>query len=123
MDTNTVMSYATASIPALVSTGITFLYIFLKVLNYITHAISDKVQRREAVATKSASKQEYSGDTRTEGSVEIQPQIQRHFYEQADDGRRPRKPTSGTVLLSREQENICIPAYGNDASNPAESPI
>ena len=89
MDTNTAMSYAAASIPAVVSTGITFLYILLKVIGYITHAISDKAQRRETASTKGAFTQEYGGDKGRESSLEIQPQVQRHFHEWAEDGRRP----------------------------------
>ena len=77
----------------------------------------------ETVSTKGAFTQEYGGDKGRESSLEIQPQVQRHFCEWAEDGGRPRQPTPGTVLLSRGGKDICIPAYRDDAGNSVESPI
>ena len=117
------MYYAAASIPAVVSTGITFLYFLLKVVSYITNAVSNKAQRREAVTTKGAFMQEYSRDQGGEGSLEIQPQVQGHFRKRTEHGGWPQQPTVGTILLSRRGKDICIPAYTDDSGNSAVSPI
>ena len=83
MDIYISIFYAAAGIPALVSTGVTILYFLLKVLSYITDAISDKAQRRETMSTTSICEQKYSGNKGGEGGLEIQQQIQEHFSERA----------------------------------------
>ena len=58
MDSNTNVLYSAAGLPALISTGITFIYFLLKACHYLVHAISHKTkggwQRpRQVVVNKS----------------------------------------------------------------------
>ena len=46
MDTDPIVSYSAANIPALVSTGITVFYFIIKLLNYIFNASSRETQAR-----------------------------------------------------------------------------
>ena len=46
MDSHTNILYSAAGHPALISTGITFIYIFLKLCRYLAHAISHKSEGR-----------------------------------------------------------------------------
>ena len=52
--------YVAVGLPALVSTGITIFYFFLKACSYIFHAIPHKTERRVATATTSGGKQKHS---------------------------------------------------------------
>ena len=75
------------------------------------------------MTTKCTFIQEYSRDKGGEGSLEVQPQVQGHFRERTEHGRRPQQPTAGTILLSRRGKDIRIPAYTDDSGNSAVSPI
>ena len=46
MDSNSNVLYSAAGLPALISTGITFIYIVLKVCRYLFHAISHQTEGR-----------------------------------------------------------------------------
>ena len=74
--------YSAAGLPALISTGITFIYYFLKACCYVFHAISHKTKGRVATATSSCGQQEHSADTGEESHAEVCPQILGHFTEQ-----------------------------------------
>ena len=68
----------------------------------------------------SGSEQEHCTNPREENDTEIHQQIQRHISETRQYGGRPERPT-GTVLLSRRQQNICLPSFRNDTGNTTES--
>ena len=51
MDSNSNVLYSAAGLPALISTGITFIYFFLKACHYVFHAISHQTKGRVATAT------------------------------------------------------------------------
>ena len=100
MDTSTSVFYAATGLPALVSTGITILYFFLKACSYVINAISHQTKRRVATPTTSGGEQEHCTNPGEESNTEIRQQIQRHISEPRQYGGRPEWPT-GTVLLSR----------------------
>ena len=87
MDSSTSVFYAAAGLPALVPTGITFLYFFLKACSYVFNAISHQTKGRVATATLGSGQQEHCADTGEEGHTEICEQIQGNLSEQY--GRRP----------------------------------
>ena len=51
MDSSSSVLYAAAGLPSLASTGITFIYFFLKACRYIFNAISRQTEGRVATAT------------------------------------------------------------------------
>ena len=87
MDSSTSVFYAAAGLPALVSTGITFLYFFLKACSYVFNAISHQTKGRVATATPGSGQQEHCTNMGEEGHTEICEQIQGNLSEQY--GRRP----------------------------------
>ena len=105
--------------PALVSTGITILYFFLKACSFIINAISNQTKRRMAMSTASGGQQEYCTDPREEGDTEICQQVQRHISENRQYGGKPERST-GTILLSRRGQNICLPSFRDDTGNTTE---
>ena len=67
----------------------------------------------------SGGEQKHCTNSREESDTEIRAQIQRHISETRQYGRRPERPT-GTVLLSRRGQNICLPSFRNDTGNTTE---
>ena len=65
------MFYAAAGLPALVSTGITILYFFLKACSYVINAISHQTKRRVATPTTSGGQQEHCTNPGEESNTEI----------------------------------------------------
>ena len=98
MDSSTSVFYAAAGLSALVSTGINFLYFFLKACSYVFNAISHQTKGRVATATPGGGQQEHCTNMGEEGHTEICEQIQGNFSEQY--GRRPGQ-SPGTILLPR----------------------
>ena len=96
MDSNTSVLYAAAGLPALVSTGITILYFFLKLCNFAIHAISNKAKRRVATPMTSGSEQAHCTNLREESDPEIHQQVQRHFFR-----RHPRWRKDTGILRDR----------------------
>ena len=86
MDSNPSTFYATAGLPALISTGITFIYFFLKACRYVFYAISHKTKGRLAAATPGCGQQEHSPTTRKEGHMEVYEQISGDLSEQYGAG-------------------------------------
>ena len=80
--------YAAAGLPALVSTGITFIYFFLKACSYVFNAISHQTKGRVATAMPGSGQQEHCADT-GEGHTEICEQIQGNLSEQYDIQKSP----------------------------------
>ena len=117
MDSSTPIFYAAARLPALVSTGITFIYFFLKACSYVFNAISHQTKGRVATAMPSSGQQEDCADMGEEGHTEVCKQIQGNLSEQY--GRRPER-SPGTILLPRRGQNICLPSIGNDQRHTEE---
>ena len=119
MDSNTNVLYTAAGLPALISTGITFIYFFLKACHYVFYAISHKTEGRLAAATPGCGQQEHSADTRKEGHTEVYEQISGDFTEQYGTGTQ-RSP--GSLSVPRRQD-ICLPSHGDAAEYPEEPPF
>ena len=75
MDSSKNAFYVAAGLPALISTGITFIYFFLKVCHFLFYAVSHKTKGRLATATPGCGQQEHSSDMRKEGHTEVYEQI------------------------------------------------
>ena len=82
---HTTVFYATG-LPALISTGITFIYFSLKLGRYLLHAISHQTEGRVATATPGCGEQKHSPITGTEGHSEVCDKIPGHFEEQYGRG-------------------------------------
>ena len=103
MDSNTNVLYSAAGLPALISTGITFIYFFLKACHYVFHAISQQTELRVATATPGCGQQEHSANTGKEGHLEICEPVPGHPTEQYGGGIQ-RSP--GSVFLPRRRQDI-----------------
>ena len=118
MDSNLNVLYSAAGLPALISTGITFIYFFLKACRYVFDAISHQTEGRVATATSGCGKQEHSPDTGKEGHPEVCQQIPGNPTKQY--GRGTQRP-SGSVFLSRRGQDLRLPSCG-DAPEHTEEP-
>ena len=85
MDSNSNVFYA-AGLPALISTGITFIYFLLKACHYLFHALPHQAEGGLAMATPGCGKQEHSPTTGTEGHSEVCDKIPGHFNKQYGGG-------------------------------------
>ena len=112
MDTSTTVFYATG-LPALISTGITFIYFFLKVGHYLFHAISHQTKGRVATATPGCGQHEHSTDPGEEGDMEVCKQISGRFSEQYGGGTQ-RSP--GSIFVPRRRQNLHLPCYATEYS-------
>ena len=114
MDASANTSFTTAAVPALVSTGITLLYILLKLLTYFTDATSRPSKRKEGEGTDGETRYpQQSRGMRGQGVSEVCEQKQEHS-DSRGHGERWATATRGTVLLSGEREDILLPpkSYG-----------
>ena len=120
MDSNTNVLYAAAGLPALISTGITFIYFLLKACRYVFYAISHKTEGRLAAATPGSGQQEHGPNTRKEGHTEVYEQISGDNTEQYGTGtQRP----SGSLPVPRRWQDICLSSHGDAAEYPEEPPF
>ena len=117
MDSSLSVLYAAAGLPALISTGITFVYFFLKACRYLFHAISHQTEGRVATATPGSGKPEHSSITGTEGDTEVYQQISGSYTEQYGGGTQR---SSGPLLISRRRQDICLPSCGDAAEHKEE---
>ena len=120
MDSNTNVLYAAAGLPALISTGITFIYLFLKACRYVFYAISHKTKGRLAAATPGCGQQEHSTNTRKEGHTEVYEQISGDNTEQYGTGTQ-RSP--GSLSVPRRWQDVCLPSCRDAAEYPEEPPF
>ena len=120
MDSNTNVLYSAAGLPALISTGITFIYFFLKACHYVLYAISHKTKGRLGAAMPGCGQQEHSADTRKESHTEVYEQISGDFIEQYGTGTQ-RSP--GSISVPRRRQDICLPSHGDAAEYPEEPPF
>ena len=119
MDSNTIVLYA-AGLPALISTGITFIYSLLKACRYVFYALSHKTEGRLAAATPGSGQQEHGPNTRKEGHTEFYEQISGDNIEQYGTGtQRP----SGSLPVPRKWQDICLSSHGDAAEYPEEPPF
>ena len=86
MDSSSSVFYAAAGFPALVSTGITFIYFFLKACSYVFNAISHQTKGRVATVMPGSGQEEHCADTGEEGHTDICEQIQGNLSEQYGRG-------------------------------------
>ena len=118
MDSSSSVLYAAAGLPALISTGITFVYFFLKACHYLFDAISHQTEGRVATATPGSGKPEHSSITGKEGDTEVYEQKLGGYTEQYG-----RERSSGPLLLPRRRQDIRLPSRGDAAEHKEESTI
>ena len=103
---------------ALISTGITFIYFFLKACHYVFHAISHQTKGRVATATPGCGQQEHSADMGKEGHMEVCEQILGNPTDQYGGGTQR---SSGPIFLPRRRQDVCLPSHGNAPEHKEES--
>ena len=119
MDINQTVLYA-AGLPALISTGITFIYFVLKICHFVFYALSHKTEGRLAVATPSSGQQEHSSIDGEEGHTEVSEQILRDNTEQYGTGaQRP----SGSLSVPRRRKDIRLSSHAGMLQNIQRSPL
>ena len=116
MDTYKEVLYA-AGVPALISTGITFLYLLLKAYQFAVYALPHQAERRLAAATPGGRQQVHGSVAGEKGYQEVHEQVPGNFSDEY--GAELQQP-SGTVPLPRGRENICIAARGNAEEHSVE---
>ena len=78
MDASATTPFTTTAVSALVSTGITLLYILLKVFTYFTDATARYTQRQEKETTDGQKRYpQQGGGTRGQGTGKVLQQTQR----------------------------------------------
>ena len=119
MDTYKEVLYA-AGLPALISTGITLLYLLLKAYQFTVYALPHQTKRRLAAATPGGRQHESSSIEGEEGDPQVHEQVPRSFSNQYGAGiQQP----SGSVSLSRRWKDICIAARRNAEEYSGESSV
>ena len=109
MDTYKEVLYA-AGLPALISTGITLLYLLLKAYQFAVYALPDQTERRLAAATPSGRQQVHGSIAGEKGYQEVHEQVPGNI---SDEYGAEHQQPSGTIPLSRGWENVCIVAHRN----------
>ena len=118
MDAHQNVLYA-AGLPALISTGITLLYLLIKTFRFAFYALSNKTEGRLAATTLCSGQQEQRSIEGEEGHTEVYQQIPRDITEQYGTGaQRP----SGSLPVSRRQKDLRISTRG-DATQYSEEPV
>ena len=119
MDSYKDVFYA-AGLPALISTGITLVYLLLKAYQFTVYAVSHQTERRLAAATPGGRQQEHSSIEGEEGDPQVHEQVPRSFSNQYGAGiQQP----SGSVSLSGRRKDICIAARRNVEEYSGESVV
>ena len=118
MDTHQNVLYA-AGLPALISTGITLIYLLLKTCRFAFYAVSNKTEGRLAATTPCSGQQEHRSIEGEEGHTEVYEQIPRDNTEQYGTGtQRP----SGSLSVSRRWQDLRLSTCG-DATQYPEEPV
>ena len=110
MDSNTNVLYSAAGLPALISTGITFIYFLLKACRYLVHAISHKTEGRVATATPGCGEQKHSADKGIQGHTEVREQVSGNSTEQYGGGTQR---TPGSIFVPRRRQDLHLPSRGD----------
>ena len=118
MDSNTNVLYSAAGLPALISTGITFIYFLLKACHYLLHAIPHKTEGRVATAMPGCGEQKHSADMGIQGHTEVCEQVSGNSTEQYGGGTQ-RSP--GSIFVPRRRQDVCLPSRGDAPEYTEES--
>ena len=113
-------AFYAAGLPALISTGITLVYLLLKAYQLTVHALPHKIQGRLAAATPGGRQQDDSSIEGAEGSTQVHEQVFGGTSNQY--GAEIQQPT-GSVSLSRRRKDICIAARRNAEEYSGESTV
>ena len=116
MDTYKEVLYA-AGLPALISTGITLLYLLLKAYQFAVYALPHQTERRLAAATPSGRQQVHGSIAGEKGYQEVHEQVPRNISDEYGAGLQQ---PSGTIPLSGGWENVCIAARRNAEEHSVE---
>ena len=116
MDTYKEVFYA-AGVPALISTGITLLYLLLKAYQFAVYALPHQAERRLAAATPGGRQQIHGSVAGEKGYQEVHEQVPGNLSNEY--GAELQQP-SGTIPLSRGRENICIATRRNAEEHSVE---
>ena len=116
MDTYKEVLYA-AGLPALISTGITLLYLLLKAYQFAVYPLSHQTERRLAAATPGGRQQINGSIAGEKGYQEVHEQVPRNISDEYGAGLQQ---PSGAVPLSRGWENVCIAARRNAEEHSVE---
>ena len=109
MDTYKEVFYA-AGLPALISTGITLLYLLLKAYQFAVYALPHQTERRLAAATPGGRQQKHGSIAGEKGYQEVHEQVSGNISDEYGAGiQQP----SGAVSLSRRWEDVGITARRN----------
>ena len=109
MDTYKEVLYA-AGLPAIISTGITLLYLLLKAYQFAVYALPHQTERRLAAATPGGRQQVHGSIAGEKGYQEVHEQVPGNISDEYGTGLQQ---PSGTVPLSRGWENVCIATRRN----------
>ena len=121
MDTSASIFYA-AGLPAILSTGITICYFFLKLCSFAFHAISHQAKTRVAKDLTGGGKPEHGAVTQEESHPEVHEQISGSAAETRQYGQELERPER-SVLLSGRGQDICLPSLRHDSGDRTESLI
>ena len=116
MDTYKEVLYA-AGLPALISTGITLLYLLLKAYQFAVYALPHQTERRLAAATPGGRQQVHGSTVGEKGYQEVHEQVPGNISDEYGAGLQQ---PSGAVSLSRGLENVCIAASRNAEEHSVE---
>ena len=109
MDTYKEELYATG-LPALISTGITLLYLLLKAYQFAVYALPHQTERRLAAATPGGRQQKHDSIAGEKGYQEVHEQESGNISDEYGAGTQQ---PSGAISLSRRREDVCIAARRN----------
>ena len=116
MDTYKEVLYA-AGLPAIISTGITLLYLLLKAYQFAVYALPHQTERRLAAATPGGRQQVNGSIAGEKGYQEVHEQVPGNISDEYGAGLQQ---PSGTVPLSGGWENVCIAACRNAEEHSVE---
>ena len=119
MDSYKDVFYA-AGLPALISTGITLVYLLLKAYQFTAYALSHKTEGRLAAATPGGRQQDHSSIEGEEGRTQVHEQVSGSISNQYGPGIQKH---SGSVSLPRRRKHICITARRNAEEYSGESSV
>ena len=109
-----------AGLPALLSTGITLIYIILKVCRFTFYALSNKTKGRLAAATPGRCEQKHGSVRGKESHTEVFEQISGDNTAQHGTGtQRP----SGSLPVSRKQQDLRLSSCGDVTEYSEEPPF
>ena len=118
MDAHQNVLYA-AGLPALISTGITLLYLLVKTFRFAFYALSNKTEGRLAATTPCSGQPEQCSIEGEESHTEVHQQIPRDITEQYGTGaQRP----SGSLPVSRRWKDLRLSTCG-DATQYSAEPV